>query len=1031
MDTAVGPADTPLPSGRVVFLFTDIEGSTRRWEAYGDEMRRCVTRYEQLSRDCVTADGGVVVKSLGDGTMAAFTSVDAAIRCAVTLQRRLHAENWSPVPPLTARMGVHVGSCEPVLGDYFGVVVNRAARLSDAANGGQILVSDTAMAALSPFQSPTSDHSFRSRGHHQLKDLAEPMEIHEVVVDDLPAVSRPLRTIDPTVRRLPVQRSVFLGREDEVRIVVEALRTERIVTLAGVGGVGKTRLAVHACAEMAGTFDGDIHFVDLSGVVAGDDLASAVVSHIAAAGGGTGRSAHDVLVDACGRRPVLMVLDNCDQVVDGAAGLVSSLLDRCPSLRVMVTSREPLRVGGERVVRVDPLPRPAATGDGRTTHDPAVELFVARAIAAGAPAPGAGDLTHIERVCELVDRLPFAIELAAARATHLPLEDLADRIEQHYDVLSTRQRDRSGRHRTVDGMLSWSWDLLDVTEQALFQRMAVFAAPVAVAQLETVVCDDLVPRRDVLEAVSVLVDHSLVLHDPTTATFRMLSLVRRFADATLEDDERRRFEIRHADWCIRALDEQIADEALPALVSRSGADLHTALARAVHRGDTPRARALAGRMWRVFEVEGGVADGVSRLAEVVAMAPLTTVDDARASLGLANLLLSSGDAEGAVLHHRTAESLFASMSDDGGAAWARLGQAMAALQIGDPAGDAAAMASRARATFAAVGDEHGVGSCDVALGLIAAREQRHADAELAYLAALSAFRLGHQRAAAAAVLANLGNLASDAGDLLKATRFLDGAAQLYRELGNRRGEGLILNNLCLVARSRGDLDRSFAYADDARAALEAAGDLQGAAVATVNRANLFGQRVAAEQAIDAYRDAIDLFRRAADARGVLVTLSNLSAFAWQHGLRRAAWSAEVDRAMILHRLGLRAGLAEALTTLSSRAAEVGDPELAATLGVAALDGGAVVDAALVQARQFGIDDAVPAVDVGSPVTALSRREHELLVLVGNGFTNQEIASTMFVSLRTVDAHLSHIRTKLGVTDRVKLALLGQSLSRSA
>ncbi len=1030
--TSFDVAGSALPRGTVTLLFTDIEGSTRRWEVHGEAMAACVARHDQLLDSAIAEAGGCVVKGTGDGRMAVFANADHALTAAVEGQRALGVEDWGEVPALRVRMGLHTGWCEPLGADYFGPVVNRAARIADAGHGGQVLLS----AATAAIVRPRSDLDLVERGSFRLKDLAEPIELVQLVAPGTEAELLPLRTLDLAAVDLPVQRTTFLGRTDELARAVRALESNRLLTLVGPGGVGKTRLAVQVAAEAASDFDDGVRFVDLTAGAAADGAAVRLADQLLVGGlvdrPAAAREPLELVLGAFASRELLLVLDNCEHVVEDAATVVDRILDACPRLRILATSREALRIPGEQAMPLAPF-APAEAAE--SVEHPAVGLFIDRAMAAGGSTDAIADIVRVARICNLVDGLPLGIELAAAHTGHLSLDEVAEMLDRQSRSLVARDRFVADRHRTLTGLLDWSYELLGAEEQAVLTRASVFAGPVGLDAIEAVCGGGPVGPGETFATVAALVDKSLLVHDPQAGAYGMINVVRTYAQQRLvELGESARWCRAHAEWGARLLDDLDRDtehEELWERMRRHGVELHAALLWSIENHQRETAWRLAAAMWRWFEMTGRAREGRDLLTRVIDLgATEPDISWGRTLDGAANLAMATGDTSEAQDLHRQAIAVFSELGDRASTAWARIGLAMSLLLGGQPG--AADEAATALDAFAALDDRRGLGHASVSLGVVAARSGDPAAAEQHYLRALATLRLTPHRRDTASVLSNLGNLAQDRGEMLRAMRFFDGAMQLYQQIGDRRGAGLILNNMCLVAQARGDNARAVGLATQALAAFSEVGDLEGCSAAHHNLANLAAERGDRAEAVAEYREAIEGFRAARDPRGVVMGLGNLAAVAWRLGAHAVAWQAEIDRAQVLVRLGLETGTRSALASLASRAGRIGLDELATRLSTAA-DTGLVseIESLLAEARLMGPEaDAEPDEPAaGSDPRAgdLTARERELLVLVGQGQNNAEIAAELFISRRTVDAHLSHIRRKLGITDRAKLVVFARDL----
>ncbi|HEV7757338.1 MAG TPA: adenylate/guanylate cyclase domain-containing protein, partial [Acidimicrobiales bacterium] len=414
------------PAARVrgstmTFLFTDIEGSTRQWEE-SPEMHARVEQHFAVLRRAVEDEDGEVFATMGDGIAAAFTSAEAAVDAAIAAQRGMAQIG------LAVRMGIHTGEVERVDDDFRGRPVNRAARIMAVGHGGQILVSDISAALLRTGPSPVG---LTDLGSQRLRDLDDPERVWQVLHPDLAGRFPPVRGLDAGANNLPVPRSSLIGRDRDVARVIELLRQHRIVTLTGVGGVGKTRLGVQAATDLLAQFR-RVWFVELASVADADDVADAIALTVGAAAVTDPLAAATALL--AGER-TLLVLDNCEHVVDSAAAVIDWLTAECPDLSVLATSREALGIDGEHVVPVRSL-------DPATT---AAELFRQRAAAAGTEL-GAVDHPTVEHLCRRLDGIPLAVELAAARTASLGVAAIVDALDDRFSLL----RDGSGRRRAID-----------------------------------------------------------------------------------------------------------------------------------------------------------------------------------------------------------------------------------------------------------------------------------------------------------------------------------------------------------------------------------------------------------------------------------------------------------------------------------------------------------------------------------------------------------------------------------------------------
>jgi predicted ATPase/class 3 adenylate cyclase len=527
---------TELPSGTVTFVFTDVVGSTRLWEEHPDEMHDALARHDELVRGAIEALGGHVVKTTGDGFHAAFAIASDAIEAAVAAQLALAAEPWSDPGPLRVRMGVHTGAGEVRDGDYYGTALNRAARLMSVAHGGQIVCSEST-AGLARETLP-ADTAFVDLGVHRLRDLDVPERLFQVSHPRLDGAFPPLASADVHPTNLPRQPTSFVGRERELVAIREAMGSARLVTLTGVGGVGKTRLATHVGAEVLSDFADGVWFCELA--AAGDpDAMVQVVASTLSIQARAGVSLDARIQDVLRSRRALLIFDNCEHVLDVACDLADGILGGCPGVQILATSREPLDVAGERVIRVRSLPLPADVDDlAQITSTAAVQLFAERASAVDPDFDvSAANAVSVAQICRRLDGIPLAIELAASRVASLRPAEIAELLDERFRLLTGGRRTAVERHKTLRATVDWSYSLLVPTERLVFDRLGVFAGTFDEQAAVAVVGAD-VDSWVVRDALAGLVHKSIVNSvalDAATSRYQLLETLRAYARDRLEE----------------------------------------------------------------------------------------------------------------------------------------------------------------------------------------------------------------------------------------------------------------------------------------------------------------------------------------------------------------------------------------------------------------------------------------------------------------------------------------------------------------
>jgi predicted ATPase/class 3 adenylate cyclase len=644
-------ARTGLPTGTVTFLFTDIEGSTRLLGALGERYGPLLEAHNRILRDAIADHGGTEVNTEGDAFFAVFPSAVDAVAATVDAQQAIAAADWPDGAPLRVRMGLHTGEGRLGGDNYLGIDVHRAARIAAAAHGGQVLLSEATRSLVVGARPPGV--GIRELGRHRLRDLEDPIGIAQLEIEGLPSDFPPPRTPEARLGNLPEPLTTFVGREQDLSVLLDLVTRHRLVTLTGPGGTGKTRLALHAAHELRAEFPDGAYFVDLAPIRDPAFVALAVAQALGVAadpGGDPARALASHLRD----RQLLLLLDNFEQVV-AAASLVNELLSASQALRILVTSRTPLGAQGEQELPVPPLdvaPDDAPLEELRAR--PAVRLFVDRARAVALTF----DLTDetaplVVRIVRHLDGLPLAIELAASQTRLLPPAALAARLDQHLALPSLGAGDRPERQRTIDAAIAWSYALLEPAQRRLFARLAVFPGGCSLAAAERV-CDAGDLDEPVLDGLAALVSHSLVrqLAAPTDPEprFGMLETILDYAAGRLRDE----FDAEATHRRLAEFLVGFAEEAEPHLTrtdqllwldrcEQERANLRGALRWTVEAGEASLGLRLATALWRFWHQRGPIWEGRQVLDELLALPGASDRVRARALGAAGGLAWWSGD----------------------------------------------------------------------------------------------------------------------------------------------------------------------------------------------------------------------------------------------------------------------------------------------------------------------------------------------------------------------------------------------------
>ncbi|WP_231744621.1 LuxR family transcriptional regulator [Mycobacterium sp. GA-1199] len=1080
-NSEIGPDMSELPTGTVTLLLADVEGSTRLWETQPDAMTIAVEWLDRCLAEAVATHGGVrpVEQGEGDSFVIAFARTADAVACALELQR-------APLAPIKLRIGVHTGdiqlrSHKEGEGNYIGPTINRTARLRELAHGGQTVLSGTTE-ALVVDQLPAGV-TLLDLGTHPLRDLPRPERVVQLCHPDLRNEFPPLRTAKTVAaERLPVQLTSFVGRRTEITGIGEALVGNRLVTLTGAGGAGKTRLAVQVAATIATDFADDVWYVDLAPITDPDMVAVAVARALGLPDQ-PGQPTVEVLRRFIRDRHMLVLVDNCEHLLDASAELLADLLSACPALTLLTTSREPIGVTGEVSWRVPSL----------SLDDEAIELFGDRARRTKPDFRVTAENARIvTEICRRLDGLPLAIELAAARVRALSPTELLTSLHDTFRLLTGGARTAVRRQQTLRASVDWSHALLSEPEQMLFRRLAVFYGGFDLDAAQAVAGGE---RYQVLDQLTLLVDKSLMVAEesPMGTRYRLLETVRQYAQEKLvESRESTDVRARHRDHytaMAALLDGPTDAEHERRLEWAEGemGNLRAAFAWSRESSDTEEALRLASSLQPLWLTRGRIQEGLNWLGAALADHGPETADlsavFARASVRKAQLLAQLGRADvfdeaerilatargfgdpllvvqalgacgiiGAAIDAETAQRYFTDaagiardLGDSATLAQIRAHEATSCLLGGGSIPRAQAAAEEGLRIAETIGDGFVSRQCRLTLAWVqifgvdpAGGADSMGQVAEASAAAHDAMYARVLQAYALAYIGDSGGAAAMAEAALHSAsalfEFYEGpvhtafgishlaegdaaaACTAYEEALRCSGMDLQIASTYvwapLAPLASGDLPAARRWADDVVAATKGCG--RSVALTSRSRVEIAqGELVAAER--DAY-DALDL----ATSLGVgFVVPFALDCLAF------AAAEADGNRSARL--LGAAEAARQRMGVVRFKALQADDAVRIAV--VRNIVGDNDFDSAYAEGAALSIEEAIGYAQrgrgerkrPGSGWASLTRAELEVVRLVSEGLGNKDVAARLFVSPRTVQAHLTHVYTKLGLTSRVQLA----------
>ena len=803
------------PTGTVTFLFTDIEGSTKLLQSVGDAWDEVLAEHHRLLRSTLLTHEGYESATAGDGFLIVYPTATAAVAAAAAAQRALAVAHWSPGVELRVRMGLHSGEGRQSGGEYIGLDVHRAARIAAAAHGGQVLVSDTTRAlAEGSLPDPLS---LRDLGEFRLKDLARREHLYQLVIVGLPADFPPPASLGVVPSNLPPQLTSFLGRRREMDAILDLLAANRLVTLIGPGGTGKTRLGLQVAGEAGQGFIGGVYFVPLA-TIEDPELVASAIGHAIGIQDAGARPPEERLLEYLRDREALLVLDNFEQITD-AAPLVGRLLTDAQRIKVIVTSRSPLHLSAEHEFPVPPLelpdPQHLPSLESLSQYE-SVALFIARALSVkpdfevtNENAPAVAEITA------RLDGLPLAIELAAARVKLLSPKALLTRLEHRLSVLDSGSRDLPARQRTLRGAIAWSYDLLDDAGRPLFARFSVFRGGASIDEVAAVCAADEYIGGDTFGLLATLVDQSLLRQEASEdePRFGMLETVREYAAERLtEYGETDTIRSRHADVFLALAEEAEAEltgnaqTAWLDRLEREHDNIRAAMAWYVdHRQAEPALR-FGAAIWRFWQMRGHLREGAERLDRVLALeADCDKLEPrARGLEAAGGIAYWMGNMPSAGSYYERSLELRRQLGEPRGIAEALYNLAFPNFVGGTDNLKALELLDAGLALYREIGDRRGIAKC---LWAQASQDETQ-DARPRLLEAMSIFRELEDRFNLGWVLRSLGIDATEMGEFDGARSWLRESLSLFAEASDISGITVLIGEMADLATGQGAPDRA-------------------------------------------------------------------------------------------------------------------------------------------------------------------------------------------------------------------------------
>lgn len=923
------------PSGTITLLFTDIEGSTKLWEAHPEAMGIALARHDALLREAIEVHAGLVFKTIGDAFCAAFATAPEALAAALTAQLALAQESWPEPITLKVRMALHTGAVESRDKDYFGLPLNLVARLLATAHGKQTLLTQATQEQVR--ESLPLQVTLRDLGTHQLKDIAQPEQIYQLQHPDLANRFPPLKSLSTHPNNLPQQATSFIGREKELTDIETLLANTRLLTLTGSGGSGKSRLSLQLATNVLERFPDGAFLVELA-PLSDPGFVTQTVASVLGLKEESGKTVLVTLTEYLRDKTLLLLLDNCEHILDSSAKLVDTLIKTCPHIHVITTSREGLGIVGESTYRIPsfsiPDPTQTQTAESILQYD-AVRLFIDRAVQIQPHFTITNEnASALASICFRLDGIPLAIELAAARARSLSAEEINNKLDQRFRLLTGGPRTALPRQQTLRSLIDWSYDLLTSQEKQVFKSLSVFAGGWTLEAAESLCVSEDIEEWEVLDYLTSLCDKSLALAEQKQGRtrFRYLETVRQYArERLLDSGEGEAVRESHREYFLA-----LAEEAEPKLIGPEQTEwferleeehenLRVSLEGSLSATDPLEALRFCGALNRFWSTRGHLSEGRSWCLQALEKpgAEARTRERASTLHGAGLMTFYQGNYPNAKAYQEESLEISRERGDKAGIASSLIGLGLLALTQGDyaiakPYLEESLGISRER------GNKYDIARSLSNLGIVANYQGNYPVARTYHAESLGIQREIQDKAGIAQSLSNLGNVASNQADYSFAKTYLEESVVIFQELGNKLGIVRSLNNLGLVTSNQCDYAvAQTCFQESLRIAREI-GNKTGIAQSLGNLGTMVYSQGDYPLSRAYHEESLAIRQEIGDKFGIASALNNLGSVALRQGDYPSART-YIEKCLVLCReLGSKNGIAVSLLNLGSVALKQND-----------------------------------------------------------------------------------------------------------
>ena len=938
-----------IPSGKVTFLFTDIEGSTKLSQEFPDILPAALEKHHSVLIKEIECNNGFIFQCVGDAFFGAFESSEDAVKAAVGIQIKLANEKWDEAV-IKVRIGIHSGNAEWSGKNYMGyITLARAARVMSSAYGGQILISneayelyikDTESQSKRVMETdssvcPDSEIGFRDLGERRLKDVILPIRLYQVVSVGLREDFPPLETLDARPNNLPVQLTSFIGREKEMKHVKETLKLSRLVTLTSAGGSGKTRLALQTGAEVIDEYSHGVWFVDLAPLNDPALLTSTIIDALGIKEESK-KSTEETLIDFIKEKEILILLDNCEQLIHACANLTERLLSSCPKLKIIATSREVMNCGGEKIYRIPPLAIPDRNSNNtpeQLAQYESVRLFIERALAVNPDFRINNENAQaLAEICSRLDGIPLAIELAAARTKILSVVKIYERLDDRFSLLTGGKRTALPRQQTLKALIDWSYDLLSEEEKILWSRLSVFSGGWTLEAAEEICSDEMISKNLILDLLSQLTEKSVIIFDESNERYRILESLKQYGIEKLSDGNR--IFLRHLDYFL-----ELSEKAEPELraenskfwfdiIEADHSNFVSAIVRSLNNENAEKGGLVASAIGEFWSTTGQYSTGIRIVENILQSSGMLDKSVKSKVLSLiGSLKKDQGDYEQAKKYTEESLEIRKEIGDNYGIVVSVVNLGSISFHQGDY--------DRAKKYFGEsltlnkeLGDKRVMAASNANLGNISYYQGDYEQARSHYKECLTISKEIGDKKLIAISLNSLGSITYVLEDSEQASEYYEDCLNISKEIGYISMITSSMNNLGFLANYHGDYELAKKYYFESMAISKEVGNKGGIATSMSFLGNTLCSLGDYVQAEKYYKECLSIYNATGDRKGIADSMNSLGDVMYTQGDNEQAKTYFEESLAVRKELGDRKGIADSMNNLGRLARHRGDYEQA-------------------------------------------------------------------------------------------------------